>query len=314
MKRIATKGNIVITGGGGFIGANLSRRLLELGYGVHLIWKKSSNPWRLQDIKTKIKFHTVDINDTSRLTTVMKKINPVAIFHLATFADYRDQNKISQMIETNVQGTANLLLATAAINYKIFVNTGSSSEYGFKKKSMKESDVLEPISFYAATKSGATLLSQAFAFYYKKPIVTFRPFSVYGPLEEPTRFIPVIAKALAADTSINLTAGSQRRDFIFVDDVVEAYVKSIRKGKKLSGQIINLGTGRQYTNDEVTKILFKVIGKKVPVNKGNFPARLWDSPYWVADVSKGKKLLGWVPKYTLERGLIKTYNWFTKKT
>lgn len=312
MKVASAQKKAVITGGGGFIGANLTRRLLELEYEVHLAWKRSSNPWRLKNIKDRITFHTVDLLDKAALTRLMEKINPTAIFHLATYADYRDQDKIPQMIDTNIQGTANLLLASVNINYKIFVNTGSSSEYGFKEKSMKESDLLQPISFYAATKAGATLLSQAFAYYYKKPVVTIRPFSVYGPWEEPTRFIPVVIKSIMTNSPINLTSGSQRRDFIFVDDIVNAYIKSIGKGKKLMGEIINAGTGKQYTNDEVVKTLFKVTGKRVSVNKGRFPARMWDSPYWIADISKAKSLLGWTPVYSLERGIATTYNWFAQ--
>ncbi|MEX2013065.1 MAG: NAD-dependent epimerase/dehydratase family protein, partial [Candidatus Levyibacteriota bacterium] len=236
----------------------------------------------------------------------------IAIFHLATYADYRDQNKIFEMIEANIKITANLLLSTVGINYKVFVNTGSSSEYGFKKKAMRERDLLEPISFYAATKAGTTLLAQAFAYYYKKPVVTLRPFSVYGPLEEEKRFIPTIIKSIINGKSINLTTGSQKRDFVFIDDIVEAFIKTIDNGTRLTGQIVNIGTGKQYSNDEVVNKLFKVTGKKVKINKGKFPLRIWDSPYWVADISKAKKLLGWTPAHSLENGLLKTYNWFTQ--
>lgn len=83
----------------------------------------------------------------------------------------------------------------------------------------------------------------------------------------------------------------------------------MKKRKTLSGEILNMGTGQEYTNDEVVQTLFKVTGEKVPVKKGAFPKRIWDTPHWVADISKTKTMLNWKPKFTLEKGLQETYNW-----
>ncbi len=300
---------VVMTGGGGFIGANLIRRLLDLDYKVHLLWKKNSDPWRLTDIKNLIVFHQTDIVNQANLKSVLTKINPSAIFHLAAYSSYRVQKDVSQIFDISIKGTLNLLLATKDIPYEIFVNTGSSSEYGFKEKPMKETDLLEPISFYAAAKSGQTLLCQAFARQYQKPIVTIRPFSVYGPYEQKDRFIPTIIQNLIKGKPINLTPGKQRRDFIYVDDLVDLYIKTINNSNKLSGEVVNAGTGRQYSNDEIVKTLFKITKHKVPIEKGEFPKRIWDSPHWVADIKKTKKILNWAPKYSIEKGLGKTYNW-----
>jgi nucleoside-diphosphate-sugar epimerase len=314
MKTISHRERILIVGGGGFVGANLARKLLDLGYDVHLLWRDSSNPWRLKDIKQKIKFHIVDIQNKKALTTLIKKIYPTAIFHLASHSAYRNQEDIEKIIETSINGTLNLLLASKDIPYKVFVNTGSSSEYGFKKKPMKENDLLEPISFYAAAKAGQTFLCQAFSYQYNKPIVTLRPFSVYGQYEQTDRFIPTIVKAIIEKKPIQLTEGKQRRDFIYVDDMVNAYVKLLKKGNKLAGKILNIGTGKEYTNDKIVKTLFKISNKKTLIEKGKFPKRIWDSPHWVADISEAKKLLNWYPKFTLEEGLKKTYNWYLKNS
>src|SRR3990167_9142132 len=177
---------------------------------------------------------------------------------------------------------------------------------------MKENDFLEPISFYAAAKAGQTLLCQAFAFQYNKPIVTLRPFSVYGQYEQNDRFIPTIIRAVIEKKPIKLTEGKQRRDFIYIDDMVNAYIKLLKHGKKLKGRILNIGTGKEYTNDEIVKTLFRISNKKTVIKKGKFPKRIWDSPHWVADISNAKNLLNWTPAYSLEKGLTKTYNWFTK--
>lgn len=307
-----SKKRVLLTGGAGFIGANLTRRLLDLDYEVHLLWKKTSDPWRIIDIKNKIHFHTIDLADKKSLRSLMKKIKPTAIFHLASYSSYRSQEEVEQIVNVGIVGTLNLLLASKDIPYKIFVNTGSSSEYGFKSKPMKEKDLLEPVSFYAAAKSGQTLLCQTFSYQYKKPIVTIRPFSVYGPYEQKDRFIPTITRAVINKKTIRLTGGKQRRDFIYIDDLVEAYIKTFGKEKGLSGKILNIGTGHEYSNDNVVNALFKVTGQKTKIEKGKFPKRIWDSNHWVADVSTAKKLLEWKPKYSLEKGLKANYDWFLK--
>ena len=300
----------MITGGAGFVGASLIRKLLHAGYSVNLILKKSTKLERIKDLLSKLKVYEVDLLAKNNLQKTIYKIQPSIIFHLATFSDYRNQEDFEEMVEVNVKGTMNLLLASRDIDYKVFVNTGSSSEYGFKKNPMNEKDLLCPLSFYAATKASATLLCQVFAREYHKPIVTFRPFSVYGPYEEESRFIPTIIRSIIEKRPINLTIGAQRRDFVYIGDVADAYIKSIKKGKKLAGKILNIGTGKEYTNDEVVKILFKLTDLKVPVKKGAFPKRIWDSSYWVADISQTQILLNWKPKTSIEEGLGKTYEWF----
>lgn len=306
----SNKKKVLITGGAGFIGANLTRKLIKLDYDVNLLIRSSTDLWRLKEILPQIKIHKTDILNKQKLSEKVKSINPSIIIHLATHTKYRNHQDFEQMAETNIMGTLNLLDASKNINYSLFINTGSSSEYGTKNDPMRETDLLEPISFYAATKASATLLCQVFAKQYGKPIATLRPFSAYGPHEEKDRFIPTIIKAIIDNKPIKLTSGSQRRDFIYIDDIVDIYIKTIAAEKELSEQILNMGTGTEYTNDEVVEILFKVTGKKVPIEKGAFPKRLWDTPHWVANISKTKRLLNWSPSFTLEKGLMATYLWY----
>lgn len=304
--------NVLVTGAAGFIGANLVRRLLKEKYRVHIILKPDTNPWRLKDITTDIQIHNVELSSKNTLKKTLQTINPFAIFHLAAHGAYSFQTNAEEMIKINIEGTFNLLSASKSIDYTIFVNTGSSSEYGFKKKPMKEKDVLLPTSFYAATKASATHLCQVFAKEYNKPVVTIRPFSVYGSYEEGKRFIPTIIKSLLTNQTINITPGIERRDFIYIDDMIDAYISTIKKGGILKGKICNVGTGKQYSNDEVVKTLFKSVNKKVPIEKGTYPKRTWDSSYWVANISYSKRILDWYPKYSLDMGLLKTYKWFKR--
>jgi len=265
MKDILPRKSVLITGSAGFIGANLIRKLLSLNYDVNLVLRKSSDLWRIREILNKVKAYHVDLLNKKKLTKIVRKINPNFIIHLATYSDYRKQTDAEKMIDANIKSALNLLLASKNIDYKLFINTGSSSEYGVKNKPMNEKDCLKPISFYAVTKASTTFLCQVFANEYKKPIITLRPFSVFGPYEEEKRFIPTIIKAVIENKSIKLTPGNQRRDFIYIDDVVDIYIKALSYGKKLSGEILNIGTGIEYTNDEVVQTLFKVTCKKVKI-------------------------------------------------
>lgn len=304
------KDRIFITGGGGFIGANLSRELTLKNYQIHLLLRKSTNLWRLKDIKSKLHLHFIDLLDTKALTKLLNRLKPTIIYHLAAYGRSEDQTDVKKMIEVNIKGTLSLLEASRSIHYRLLVNTGSSSEYGFKNKPMKETDVLEPASFYAATKASGTYLCTTFAKQFQKPIVTIRPFSVFGPFEEKTRLIPTIMQALLEQKPILLTSGSVRRDFIFIDDFVDACLNLITHANNVSGTIINLGSGKEYSNDEVVKMLFKVTKKKTKVKKGSFPRRSWDTNHWISDITHAKHILKWRPKITLDKGLYKTYTWF----
>lgn len=307
---MAKRSVALVIGGGGFIGANLVRRLLKERCDVHLTMRRTTDLFRIRDIKNHLTLHAVSLNNSRDLSLIMQKLNPSLIFHLAAHGSNSYETDVREIVETNVTGTLNLLLASRDVPYEAFINTGTSSEYGFKSTPMRESDLLEPVSFYAAAKASTTLLASVFAKMYQKPIVTLRPFSVYGSFEDPRRFIPTIVRNLIKGNPIQLTAGTQRRDFIYIDDVVEAYMKVAMLANKLQGKILNLGTGKQYANDEVVRTLFRVTGKRVPIEKGAYPKRVWDTPHWVADMSQTKRLLGWRPKYSLEEGLRKTYEWY----
>lgn len=305
-----SKKNLLITGGFGFVGSNLIYELLKSNYSVHVITKKETNPWRLRPVLKKLHLHYISLLDLPSLTKAVELIQPVAIFHLAAHGAYSYQADVQQMVNVNIQGTLNLLLATKNIPYTVFVNTGSSSEYGFKSKAMNVHDVLEPVSFYAASKASATLISQVFAREYKKPILTFRLFSVYGPYEEHTRFIPTAIAAAFYNRPLSLTKTTARRDFIYIDDVVQAYIKTLSAGIHKS-KIYNIGTGKQYSNSYVAELI-KKFNRKLVIEKNSYPNRSWDTPYWVANIKETKKDLQWNPHFTLEKGLEKTYTWFTK--
>lgn len=299
----------LVTGGTGFIGSQLIRRLINNGEDVHIIVRKEARFWRIEDIRHKVACHTSDLSDTDELRKIIEKIRPQVIYHLATYGAYPHQNEPDKIIKTNILGTWNLLKASSHIDYELFVNTGSSSEYGFKELPMKETDLLEPASYYAITKASQTLLCFHIARNEKRPIVTLRPFSVYGPYEEPTRFIPTLMNALYRKEKMNLVSPQISRDYIYVEDVINAYLL-IDKFKNFTGKIFNIGTGVQSSIKDVVETAIKVTGETADFRWGQMTPRAWDTNNWVADISKARQLLNWSPKVSLEEGLSLMWEWF----
>lgn len=303
------KNTVFITGASGFIGSNLTRALINKNFNVHILNRTINPSWRLKDISNLITTHTGDISNSKSLVQALQKIKPNYIIHLATFGAYHYQTDLKKIIKVNIEGLINLLEASKTIPYKCFINAGSSSEYGKKNIAMKENDSCNPTSYYSATKLSSSNICKIFAEINNKPIVTFRLFSVYGPYEERTRFIPTIIKSLIKGEKINITSGSQRRDFIYVEDISNAFLKALALGKKVQGEIINLGTGKEHTNDEIVEKLFNLTNRRTQVKKGGYPKRSWDVAHWKADISKAKKILNWKPGNDLDKGLLDTYSW-----
>jgi nucleoside-diphosphate-sugar epimerase len=308
------KSKVFITGASGFVGANLVRFLLKKNYSVHIIHRTTTLPWRLKEIKDQLMIHRADITDYRSLKIAISEAQPDYIIHLAAYGAYHYQTELEKIISVNVLGLQNLLKASEQIPYKCFINTGSSSEYGIKNKPMKETDFCDPVSFYAATKLAATNIGKVYAKQNNKPIVTFRLFSVYGPYEEPGRLIPTIMKALLKKEVINLSSGTQRRDFISVEDVCRAYETALHLKSNISGEIFNIGTGSEYSNDEIVHRLFTVTKDTTRIKKGTYTKRSWDTTHWQADISYSTKRLRWRPRLTIDKGLQNSYSWFANNS
>ncbi len=300
---------ILMTGATGFIGACLLRRLLEEGAKPHLILRPQAQLWRLRDILAQVRSYRSDLSDAKALLKLVDRSAPDIIYHLSAHGAYADQDDPEQIFKTNVIGGRQLLHAANKVGYGLFVNTGSSSEYGYKQKPMKETDVLQPESEYAVSKASFTQWCGYVARRDKRPIVTLRPFSVYGPYEQPTRFVPTLMKALHLRRPMDLVASTTARDFIYVDDMVEAYLR-VGQLRQYPGEVFNIGTGRQHTIAQVVKAAVSVSGCRTDFRWGRMPARSWDTNCWVADIKKAKACLNWAPQYSLKDGLACMWAWY----
>ena len=297
-----------ITGATGFVGAALARRLAALGCEIHALVRPDASKWRLAGIENRIQFYTGDLTAAERLREIVASIDPSVIYHLAVHGAYPHETDADRVILTNVFGTWNLLKACADLNYKLFVNTGSSSEYGAKQFAMRETDLPEPSSYYAVAKCAQTLVCAHTARAEQRPICTLRLFSAYGPYEAPTRLIPTLVTRCLRGEELDLVTPGTARDFIYVDDVVDAYLQ-VGQLNLQRGETFNIGTGTQSTMRDVVRAVTEAAGVRVKLNWGRLPPRPWDTETWVADPSKARQSLRWHAATSLTEGIRKTVEW-----
>lgn len=297
---------VLITGGTGFVGANLARRLLSDGHEVHLLLRRGYSPWRIEDIQKKIRLHETNLSDLLSLKSLVGDIRPDWIFHLAVYGAYSNQTDQRQMVETNIIGTMNLVEASLRAGFEAFVNTGSSSEYGYKDHAPSETELLKPNSPYALAKANATLFCQYIAHSNKVLMPTLRLYSVYGPYEEPTRFIPTLIREGLKSRLPPLVNPDIARDFVYVDDVCDAYILAATTPGQAYGAIYNVGTGVQTSIREAVETARKLMGIKAEPVWGSMPDRRWDTSVWVANPQLIQEKLAWKARSTFEQGLSKT--------
>lgn len=299
----------LVTGASGFVGANLARRLVRDGQQVHILLRPQSDLWRLADLQDELTVHHVTLSDREAVADAVKKIRPDWIFHLAVHGAYSWQTNLLEMIDTNVTGTACLLEACSKAGFEAFVNTGSSSEYGFKDHPPHEGEMLEPNSHYAVTKASATLLCRQVAQDRKLHIPTLRLYSVYGPYEDPRRLIPtLVIKGLSGKLPV-LVDPTGARDYIYIEDVVDAYLRAAGTPTDEPGAVYNVGTGIQTSIGQIVEVARAQLEIKEEPRWGSMPNRIWDTSNWVSDNRKLMKRLDWKPTFNLEDGFRGTVEW-----
>lgn len=285
-----TSKTFLITGSHGFIGSNLKKRLEENGHEV-------------------ITFPREIYQNEVLLTAKILLTKPQYVIHLSAYGNHYHQRDLDQIMYTNVLQTYSLLKVIRDKNVKGFINIGSSSEYGNKEHSMREDDIPETDTFYGASKVASTYLARAFAKQYNIPIVTVRPFSVFGEGEAEDRFIPSVIKALKNNTTYTLSP-EPKHDWIYIQDFIDGIEKVLENVQELKGEVVNIGTGKQFSNLQVVNALEKISNQCLILDYMS-EMRSYDNNYWVSQNSKLKSI-GWKQNHTLEEGLKKTYEYYSK--
>lgn len=299
----------VVTGGTGFVAANLVRRLLVDGGHVVATVQRGADSWRLEDVRGDVELVDLDIRDADAVDAVVSTTAPETIFHLAANGAYSWQQERALIFETNVNGTLNVLESAARHDVASVVVAGSSSEYGFQDHAPAESEAPLPNSDYAAAKAAATLYANYFGRTQGIDTTVLRLYSVYGPWEDPRRLIPALVSAALEGKLPPLADGGIARDFVYVDDVCEAFVRAAGRREPGAGAIFNVGSGRQTRLADIVEVVRTLFGISAEPEWNSMAPRSWDTDVWVSDPSLIEARLGWKATTPLEDGLAATARW-----
>ena len=307
------KGSVaLVTGGSGFVGANVVRHLLANGVCVHLLLRPTTNRWRLSGVEPCVTVHEGDITNPTTVRTVLRRVRPHFIVHCAMSSGHPcspDEERNAFLV--SALGTLNLLQAALSLGVEKFVHSGSSMEYGTRSFPLAERLSLRPNTFRGLAKACAATICDYFARRHALPIVNLRLFSVYGPWEAPNRFVPTVLRAALWGGEVPLTANDAYHDFVFVGDVADAYLKALATPLP-SGSVFNIGTGKQWSNRQVVEVTARLVGRPIAVKVGAHPQHPTDTPCWVANIDKARRLLHWQPTHELPDGLQATMEWMQR--
>ena len=300
----------LITGGSGFIGSHLVRRLVRRGDTTAIV-RPGSTPSRLAGLERDVRILPADVCDGAAVRRIMAEVRPTAVCHLAAVG-VTPGSKPADVTAANVLGTYSVLAAirtTTTVDHAVFV--GSWYEYG---PALVEDPkrVPRPTSAYGISKFAATLLFQAFASASEVPGLVVRPFQVYGPAEPRHRLIPQVLRGAAAGVPVRLQNPGARRDWVYVEDVAEALEAAL--DAEADGKVVDIGTG---VATSVQDIVSRVLALAGPITVDQEEARVnvpGDSDdarlSGAADVRLARELFGWTAKHDLATGLRKTVDWY----
>jgi nucleoside-diphosphate-sugar epimerase len=302
----------LVTGASGFIGSHVVRRLLDDGAEVHALTSAVSSvyPLRLVDLRDRIMLHEANLHDRGAMDLLADTVRPQLVFHLAAYTHVgKSWQRVDECIQTNIQGTVNLLQALADSGYQRFVNIGTSEIYGDVDVPFREDAQVRPVSPYSVSKYAGEHYCRLFQQSRGWPIVLIRPFNAYGPAQSPDRVIPeIIVRALRGEP-IRMTQGQQTREFNFVTDLVDGMVRAATT-PGVEGELFNLGCGEEQSMRDVAARVLSLMGDPVTPEFGALPDRPTEIWRMYSDSSKARSRLGWAPQVSLDDGLRQTIDWY----
>ncbi|OGH06011.1 MAG: hypothetical protein A2W22_03750 [Candidatus Levybacteria bacterium RBG_16_35_11] len=302
-------GPILVLGAGGFIGSNLLSSLLFSRKDVFGLSRNPKNNKRFEILDLpKSKILKCDINNLNKLKLVFSKIKPKTVFNFSAYGAYSNQENPFKIYQTNFLSTVNIIEELKKYMLKAYIHAGSSSEYGENSAKPKEHSSLSPNSHYAVSKASVSNLLYYYGKHENLPVIHFRLYSVYGPLEESDRLIPTIIRFGRQKKYPPLVSANISRDFIHTFDITRAFILgAANSNKKNYGEAFNIGTGKKTSIKALSLIIRDVCKIKDNPVFGSMGERRWDhGKDWFADPSKASKFLKFRAKINLKEGLKKT--------
>jgi UDP-glucuronate 4-epimerase len=311
---------ILVTGGAGFIGSHLVEKLLATGHEVSILddfndyYDPQIKRSNISGVAGDVPIHRIDLRDGNAVNLLFHREKFDAIVHLAARAGVRPSISQPQLYyDTNVSGTLHLLEAARHTGLERFIFASSSSVYGICKEVpfSEEFHLTQTISPYAATKVAGEFLCSTYSHLYQMRIVALRFFTVYGARQRPDLAIHQFTrKILAGETIDQFGDGTTRRDYTYIDDIIQGVMATFDYNGPLY-DLFNLGESETIQLKDLIAAIEEAVGKKAKINQ--LPEQPGDVPLTCADISKARKLLGYNPTTPLSVGLPKFVEWFRTK-
>ncbi len=308
---------VLVTGACGFIGSHLAERLLERGAKVRaFVYYNAFNRWGWldslpEDNLAEIEVIAGDVRDFHCVKDALKGMD--AVFHLAALIGIPYSYVAPESyVETNIKGTLNILQAARELGPEKVVHTSTSEVYGTARYvPMDEGHPLQGQSPYSATKIAADMLAESFYRSFDLPVAICRPFNTYGPRQSARAVIPtIISQIMAEKRCIELGNTDTTRDFNFVTDVAEGFIR-IGECDGAVGQVINIGTGEEISIGGLVEKIAGILGRDIGINTDNQRVRPESGEVFrlCAESKKARDLLEWKPEVELAEGLARTIQW-----
>jgi NAD dependent epimerase/dehydratase len=311
---------VLVTGAGGFIGSHLCELCLQEGAAVRaFVHYNSRNDWGMlehidRDALRSIEVISGDLRDSDAVRKAAKGCDLVMHLGALIGIPYSYANP-SDVVNTNVLGTLNVLRAGLDCGVRRVVQTSTSEVYGTAKYvPMDEDHALNPQSPYAATKIAGDMLARSYHHAFGLPVTVVRPFNAYGPRQSPRAVIPaIIVQALRSEV-VSLGNPAPRRDFTYVTDTARGFVAAAAT-PEANGQVVQLGSGTEIAIGDIVGIVGKILGKELRIQQDTRRVRPGTSEVQrlFASNRRAGELIGWRPEISLEAGLHKTIEWFRER-
>lgn len=291
---------IFITGVNGFIGAALAKLLLQEQREVAVLLRAGSCVDRIHALLPKLNVFYGDMREIGGYSSLVAQFKPNAIIHLA-WSGVQGKDRNSSIQVQNISASSALYELAERIGCDVFVGMGSQAEYGPTSGRINEMTPTRPTTVYGAAKLSTGLLLERLAVASGRHLAWLRLFSSYGPGDDPSWLLQYLTRTLLARGRPALTAAQQMWDYIYVDDVARAVMSVM--DQRVDG-IYNLGSGQAYKLEHVILKIRDLIDPRLPLGFGEVPYRPDQVMHLEADIARLKMVTGWVPKTTLDEGLL----------
>lgn len=291
---------VLVTGGGGFLGGRLVSRLLAVGAVVHVV-SRTGQPW------PGCEMWNLDLVDAAAVDRLLGTAQPDVVFHLAgRVSGARQVDEVLPMVRCNLESTVNLLVAATRHGDPRVVLAGSMEER------CAADGPRGPSSPYAAAKGAATEYARLFAGLWALPVTVLRIAMAYGPGQaDRSKLVPHVVTELLAGRRPRVTSGTRLVDWVYVDDVVDAFVSAACAGRAPTGAVVDVGTGLATSIHDTVQRLIAIVGTPVGADFGSVMDRPLDGAR-IANPGPAAELFGWRPRTPLDDGLRRTVAWYQR--